>query len=411
MYKSVSECRVCKSSSLTEFFSLGTQPLSGVFLKDKNESVSSGPLRLLWCSNCTLVQLGESFLSTEMYGDGYGYRSGLNPTMVGHLRSIAKRLVRRLNLDSEDIVLDIGSNDGTFLNILSDFGIKTVGSDPTSSKYRELYNPEILLIEDFFDSNKYFSTINKKASLVTSIAMFYDLEDPVTFASEVNNVLESNGHWFFEQSYAPWMQANGAYDTVCHEHLEYYSLTTIKEVLDRSGFAIVEVTTNAINGGSIGVLAQKKSKAEVTTDPHALWLLSEEDTKQLNSLEKWTKFSENVMERKESLLSLLNEILESGKIIYGLGASTKGNVLLSYSGIDSTIIPKIGEINPFKYDKFTPGSQIQIVPESEVLKEAPDFLLFLPWHFRNFALEKYSDYLNNGGRLILPLPVVEVIGI
>lgn len=411
MYKSLVACRICKSKTLTEIINLGNQSLSGVFLKEKTEAISSGPLRLLWCNNCTLVQLGESYLLTEMYGDSYGYRSGLNPTMVDHLSSIANRLTRKLNLGPNDLVLDIGSNDGTLLNILSAFGIGTVGSDPTISKHREMYNSATKLIEDFFNADKYYNVVTKPAKLVTSIAMFYDLEDPVEFAFNVSSVLESGGYWFFEQSYAPWMQSNGAYDTVCHEHLEYYSLTTIKHILDRAGFAIIEVTTNAINGGSIGVLAQKTTDNEVTTDPHALWLLREEESKQLNSLDKWQMFSRNVEERRESLLSLLNQIVDSGKTISGLGASTKGNVLLSYSGIDSTILPKIGEINPFKFGKFTPGSVIPIVPESEVLIEDPDFLLFLPWHFRNFALEKYSDYLNKGGRLILPLPVVEVIGL
>jgi hypothetical protein len=235
---------VCKSSDLTEVINLGEQALSGVFLKEKNESISSGPLRLLWCSNCTLVQLGESFVSSEMYGESYGYRSGLNPTMVSHLKSIADRLTRRLNLGTDNLVIDIGSNDGTFLNILSECGIKTVGFDPTSTKYRDMYHPRTLVIEDFFSSAGYYNYVTKPAKLVTSIAMFYDLEDPIGFAFDVNAVLESNGFWFFEQSYAPWMQMNGAYDTVCHEHLEYYSLATIKYILDRSGFTIVEVTTN-----------------------------------------------------------------------------------------------------------------------------------------------------------------------
>ena len=411
MYSSLSVCRVCKSSDLTEIINLGEQALSGVFLKEKNESISSGPLRLLWCGECTLVQLGESFVSSEMYGESYGYRSGLNPTMVSHLKSIADRLTRRLNLQTDNLVIDIGSNDGTFLNILSDYGIKTVGFDPTSTKYRDMYNPGTLVIEDFFSSDGYYNYVTKPAKLVTSIAMFYDLEDPIGFASDVNAVLEPNGFWFFEQSYAPWMQINGAYDTICHEHLEYYSLATIKYILDRSGFTIVEVTTNSVNGGSIGVLAQKQENPEVSTDPHALWLMHEENSKLLNSLEKWLQFSKNVSERKNSLLSLLNEIIHAGNTVSGLGASTKGNVLLNYSGINSLFIPKIGEINPFKFDKFTPGSLIPIVPEDEVLNESPDFLLFLPWHFRNYALEKYSSFLNNGGRLILPLPVVEVIGL
>jgi hypothetical protein len=407
----VLRCRVCQNTNLQEVINLGNQPLSGVFPQDSKEFISSGELKLMRCPDCGLVQLGSSFPSKEMYGENYGYRSGLNSTMVDHLQRIAKGLIRKIDLVPGDVVCDIGSNDGTFLMNFEGQQLDLIGIDPTAAKYRAHYAPGVTVVSDFFSEDVYFTNLNRKAKVVTSIAMFYDLDDPVEFASQVNNILSEDGYWLIEMSYAPWMQSSGAYDTICHEHLEYYSLADLARILNLAGFYVRDVSTNAINGGSITVLARKLSKA--LSDPSSEyfnWLTAEELRSQVNTLESWMLFAHRVESRRDSLRNLVNEIVFAGKTLYGLGASTKGNVLLNYSGLDNSLISAIGEVNPDKYGRVTPGSNIPIVPEDHILKMNPDYLLFLPWHFRENAIQRYEPYLTSGGRFIFPLPSVEVLG-
>ena len=402
-------CRICHSSTLLEVIDLGIQPLSGVFPGPEDAPSTSGPLRLLRCDACHLIQLGDTYSKDEMYGETYGYRSGLNKTMISHLERVSKGLMRLLDLKNTDVVVDIGANDGTFLNFFAQNGVPSVGIDPTSSKYRQYFHSTVTVVESFFSAEAYSSLGKKKAKLVTSIAMFYDLEDPIKFAKDVYTILDEDGFWFLEQSYAPWMRQSGAYDTICHEHLEYYSLSDLKNIMDASGFVIVRVTTNNINGGSFGVLVKKsKNHKFISIDPYINWLHNEESRS--NTLEEWNAFADLVKQRRYSLKSLVEEIILKGNRIAALGASTKGNVLLNYTGLTGDYIESIGEVNPYKYGRFTPGSNIPIRPEAEVIESNPDYLIFLPWHFRENALERYEAYLTTGGKLIFPLPNVEIIG-
>ncbi len=410
MIKTITMCRICGSSKLEEFLSLGDQPLSGVFPSDVNVTLTSGPLRLLFCENCSQVQLGENYSQNEMYGENYGYRSSLNPHMVAHLRNISQGLLNKINFQAGDVVCDIGSNDGTFLKNFSNQGLNLVGIDPTAMKLAKFYNDDVSVISKIFSSHEYYNNLSRPAKLVTSIAMFYDLEDPIFFAKEIFEILESGGYWFFEQSYAPWMQKSGAYDTICHEHLLYYSLINIKYILDQSGFTLISSSTNATNGGSVAILARKNKHVDYITDGYTNWLLQNELNSGSATLDKWSKFAVEVKNQKENLVDLINKLTENKKSIFGLGASTKGNVLLNYSKIDSSHLPMIGEVNQDKFGSYTPGSLVPIVDERIILEMKPDYLLFLPWHFKEHAIAKYNDYLTSGGRFIFPLPNVEVLG-
>jgi hypothetical protein len=329
--------------------------------------------------------------------------------MTDHLRRIANGLIKLLDISDSDLVVDIGANDGTFLNNFASKGIPSVGIDPTSAKYEQYFHPSIKIIGDFFNSAVASENKIGKAKLVTSIAMFYDLERPIEFAKDVNEILDEGGYWFLEQSYAPWMRQSGAYDTICHEHLEYYSLLDLEHIMNESGFDIVKATTNAINGGSFGILVQKRTPGKLPTiDSYVDWLKDEEAAS--NTEENWLEFADVVRHRKSSLFRLITELKGQGNRISGLGASTKGNVLLNYTGLDSSLIDKIGEVNPYKFGRLTPGTNIPIAPDSEIFEENPEYIVFLPWHFRENALSKYENYLVQGGRIIFPLPNVEIIG-
>lgn len=402
------KCRLCGSPSLHEVLDFGDLALTGVFPASPEEFVPTGRVRLGLCQVCGLVQLGDTFPPDEMYGDNYGYRSGLNGSMVAHLERIVQRLETRIDLSAGDVVLDIGANDGTLLKAYSVPGIVRIGIDPTIAKFAEYYPEDIIAVPDFFSARAFATVAPRTAKVVTSIAMFYDLEDPVAFARDIASSLDDDGIWYFEQSYMPWMLRSGAYDTICHEHLEYYSLTVIKEILDRAGLHLIDAATNAVNGGSISVVAGKQAGRGPSV--YARWLLEQEAADRVHSPDVWVDFRHRVLNRQRALRSLLEDIVAEGKTVMGLGASTKGNVLVLTTPVTDDLVSKVGDVNPYKFGRFLPGSHIPIVSEEQVLAENPDYLLVLPWHFRETFMSSLAGYLAGGGRLIFPLPDLEVVG-
>lgn len=408
----ITQCRVCHSDRITEVLDLGTTAFTGVFPASPDEVIDQGRLCLMVCESCGMAQLADSFPMDVLYGDNYGYRSGLNASMVKHLGRTVQRLERLAGLSAGDVVLDIGANDGSLLRSYQTEGISKIGIDPTIAKFHEFYSDDIdtLCVADFFDAAKFDAVSVQRAKVVTSIAMFYDLEDPVAFARDIHDCLADDGLWHFEQSYMPWMLRSGAYDTICHEHLEYYSLTTIKRILDEAGLMIVDVATNAVNGGSISVTAAKADGPWETASIIPDWLLEEERRNKVHEVATWAGFADTVRARQRDLLELLTALKASGKVVMGLGASTKGNVLLQTTGITPDLVSKVGDVNPYKFGRFMPGTNIPIVSEADVLAENPDYLLVLPWHFRETFMVTLEPFLSRGGRLIFPLPDIEVVG-
>ena len=404
----IKKCRSCKSTKLTFTFSLGKQYLTGVFPQKKNNNISKGDLALYFCKNCKLLQLKDSFDMDEMYGDNYGYMSSLNRSMFAHLKHKVEKLKRKVTLNSQDTVIDIGSNDGTFLSFFSK-NLNLVGVDPTIIKFSSLYRKGITKIPNFFSYEILRNKIKKKAKLITSIAMFYDLEDPIKFASDIEMLLDEDGIWHFEQSYMPSMIKNISYDTICHEHCEYYSLPSVKYILDQANLKIVDIEFNDINGGSFALSVAKKKSSHNEEKKIVNWLLEKEKILKINEPQTFVNFYKKCREQKKILLDLLKNLKDMKKNVYGYGASTKGNVILQFCGIDSKLLKYIGEVNKFKFNKFTPGSNIKIISEKKLRKMKPDYLLVLPWHFKNFILQKEKKYINSGTKLIFPLPDIEII--
>ena len=402
------KCRSCKCQNLMFAFNLGNQYLTGVFPKNKNEKISKGNLSLVFCKKCKLLQLKNSFDSAEMYGDNYGYMSSLNKSMFTHLKYKVKKLQRKVSLKSHETVIDIGSNDGTFLSFFSR-KLNLVGIDPTIKKFSKFYRKDILKVSSFFSYDVLKNIIKKKAKLITSIAMFYDLEDPIKFAKDVYALLDKNGVWHLELSYMPSMLKNVSYDTICHEHLEYYSLTSIKYILDKANFKIIDIEFNEINGGSFALTVAKKESKYIEEKKIVSWLLAKEKMLKVNDIKTFRIFFKKCKDQKKILRNLLINLKKAGKKVYGYGASTKGNVILQFCGINSKLIKYIGEVNPYKFDNFTPGSKIKIISESKLRKLKPDYLLVLPWHFKDFILNKEKNYLNQGVKFIFPLPDIEMI--
>jgi hypothetical protein len=409
--KKILKCRISDDKNLKSVLNLGNQVLTGVFPTNKFEKVTSGPLELVWSAKSQLLQLAHSFDLDEMYGDNYGYRSGLNRSMVKHLTKKINYLEEKFDLKYNDIVIDIGSNDATSLNAYKSKGLKKIGVDPSGLKFKHFYKNDTVLIPKFFPNdelNKYL--VDKKAKLITSIAMFYDLEDPISFACAIFDALDENGIWHFEQSYMPLMIKNNAYDTICHEHLEFYSLQNIKYILDQADLKIIDVELNNVNGGSFAVTASRKSSKLECNDLIIQGLLEEEINSGFNTLKPFQDFQKRVFEHRDSLRSLINSLKEEGKSILGYGASTKGNVLLQFCGFNESDLKAIAEVNEDKFRCYTPGSNIPIVSEVDAIKMNPDYFLVLPWHFKEEIIKREQEFLSKGGKLIFPLPEIEIVG-
>ncbi len=410
MYKTISKCRVCGGHELTSLMDLGEQALTGVFPRAKDAEIKTGPVELVKCvaeDGCGLVQLRHSYELSEMYGMNYGYRSGLNLSMVRHLHSKVETILKMDVLHAGDLVLDIGSNDATTLRAYPPGKYQLAGIDPTGVKFAAYYPESIELIADFFSADAVAARFaGKKAKVITSFSMFYDLEDPVAFAREIEKTLEDEGVWVFEQSYLPAMLRTNSFDTICHEHLEFYALKQINWILAQAGMRALDVEFNDINGGSFSITAAKESSGRKQNSERLARILQEERDLGLDGIDVYDGFKARVEKCRNELMEFLLDARRSGKRVCGLGASTKGNVLLQYFGIDETLLESIGEVNEDKFGSYTPGTLIPMVSERDLLASDPDYLLVLPWHFRGFF---ESLPVLKGRKLVFPLPTFEIV--
>ena len=409
MYTKIDQCRICENTELVRVLDLGEQMLTGVFPRSTDEDVTTGPLQLVKCVGegdvCGLLQLAHSYDLGEMYGDNYGYRSGLNPSMVAHLKEKVARINTQVSLAAGDFVVDIGSNDSTTLRAYDRTDLRLVGVDPTGAKFREYYPDHIALIPDFFSSALVDERFpGARAKVVTSFSMFYDLPAPMDFMQHVHDVLADDGIWVFEQSYMPLMLETNSYDTVCHEHLEFYALRQIQWMAARVGLKIIDVEFNDVNGGSFSVTAAR-AKGDEAILPAVQEILDREDAAGLHTLAPYQAFAERVAASRDALRAFVAEAKAEGRQVAALGASTKGNVLLQYCGFTDKDIVAVGEVNPDKFGAYTPGTFLPIVPEDDLVAQGIDYLIVLPWHFRGF-FENSSIF--DDADLVFPLPELSI---
>ncbi len=410
-------CRVCGSDSLTPVIDLGEQFLQGSFVKDGKElpPMRKIPCEIVRCNPerdetaCGLLQLKHSVPPEILYA-AYWYRSGTNSTMRGHLKGIAEEALK-LWAKPEATVLDIGCNDGTLLKNYPPNLIK-FGVDP-SDVAREVTGENLQIVQGIFPSAQLIKLLaGKKIDIITSIAMFYDLENPVEFCRGIRNLLSPNGIWTFEMSYMPEMLRLNSYDTICHEHLEYYSLAVLEKILKLAGLRIFEVSFNDINGGSIRCLATHNDNHQYDThDNQALinQVRQKEFDLALDTDAPYIEFQQRIDEEKEKLRDLLTDLKNKGKRIHIYGASTKGNTILQFCGIDNQIIDFAAERNPDKYGARTLGTDIPIISEADSRAMMPDYYLVLPWHFKAEFIEREKEMLDKGVGFIFPLPSIEFV--
>ena len=408
MYRVINSCRLCHSGDLVSVLHLGDQCFTGIFPKD-HSALASAPLELMKCAGCGLVQLHHNFEPAMLYGPTYGYRSGLNKSMVEHLQAKATALQKLCPLHPGDIVLDIGSNDGTSLGFYPEH-CRRLGMDPSAEKFRKYYRPGVDLVVDFFSAKNFQQRHGAaKAKIISSIAMFYDLESPPAFVEQIREVLAPDGVWHLEQSYLPLMLKVNAYDTVCHEHLEYYALRQIKWLTDHFGLKIIDVQLNDINGGSFAVTVAHKESPYAEAVETIGQLLREETELGLQGLDVFHEFRRRVARHREQLPARLAQIQQHGQLALGYGASTKGNVVLQYCQITPQLLPGILEVNPDKFGCHTPGTNIPIMSEAEGHARKPDVLMVLPWHFKANVMQREAAFRQRGGKLLFPLPEIHTV--
>ncbi|AEI96319.1 putative methyltransferase [Roseobacter litoralis Och 149] len=408
-YHETSQCRICRCGDLAPVIDLGLQALTGRFPAVGEPDPASAPLELVRCKDCGLVQLLHSVDVGEMFSDAYGYRSGINATMTDHLSGISGQISERAGLGQGDIALDIGCNDGTLLKSYPVEGIKRLGIDPVAENFRAFYSDDIEVHTAFFNADTFHAaSLGQKARAITSISMFYDLEDPGAFVGDIAGVLAQDGIWVLEQSYLPTMLEANSYDTICHEHLEYYALAQIDQLVSEKTLRIFDVSLNDINGGSFQIWVCHQDANYKNNEASLSALRNRESQLGLSTDAPFAAFRERVAQNNAKLKAFIEEVVADGKKVYVYGASTKGNVLLQYLDLGCDLLSGCAEKNPIKFGRRTPGTGIPIVPEAEA-RAAADYFLVLPWHFRDEFIARESEFLENGGTLIFPLPTFEIV--
>jgi NDP-4-keto-2,6-dideoxyhexose 3-C-methyltransferase len=397
---SLHKCRICSGEDLTEVINLGNQGLASCFPRESDKDPDVVPLVLVRCNNskCSLVQLKHTVPNSDMYEQPYGYRSGINKTMTEHLQNFVRKIESIVDLKDGDSVLDIGSNDATFLKSYDNKTLKKFGIDPTGSQFKEYYTDDITLVPTYFKAG----LVENKMKVVTSISMFYDLPDPVQFAKDVKSQLHTDGIWVMEQSYLPMMLKYNSFDTICHEHLEYYSLKQILYICELADLEVFDVDFNPCNGGSFRVFITHKNGSYIVNRDTIDGVMRDEFGLRLDADQPYIDFNKRCDEIRTKFINTLKQFPKDDVYLYG--ASTKGNTLLQHWGVDHTLIKGAAERNPRKYGCRTPITNIPIVSEAEMREANPKCLVVLPWHFKNEFIDREKEYINKGGTMIFPLP-------
>ncbi len=412
----ITQCRLCGSKNLESIFSIGDLYVSNFVDGTENYESEKYPLELVLCNEksggCGLLQLRDTVSNEIMYRN-YWYRSGTNQTMKDELKGIAAKVDSLKHLQAGDYVLDIGANDGTLLRSYGTAGIKRAGFEPARNLSKWNSEGTDKIINDFFNFvawQKEFGDVKAKA--ITAIAMFYDLEEPNVFVGDVAKILDKDGVFIIQMSYLPLMLSQNAFDNICHEHLEYYSLLSLENLLKRHDMEVFDVELNDVNGGSFRIYIRHNGGAVDFPGgkERVQKIRDDENNLGLNDKAVYESFAARVAKIKDELVGFIKSEVANGKKVYVYGASTKGNTLLQYFGLDSALIGAAAERNPDKWGKKTIGTNIPIISEEQARTDKPDYFLVLPWHFMNEFLSRERDFLANGGKFIFPLPEMKIVG-
>ena len=405
LIKEHKNCRLCNCSEFTPLISLGSQPLTGVFLKPNEDDPLKAPLELIVCNNCKFMQLRHS-VDTDLMYSSYWYRSGTNQTMRDHLAGIAQDIEKRIDLIDGDIIIDTGCNDGTLLKSYKDKSIVKIGVDPSNAILSIEEKENFIKINDYFTYNsvkKYVAA--NKVKVITSISMFYDLDRPSEFVQDIKSILHDEGIWVVEMNYTGDMIDNLGYDMISHEHVAYYTYITFEKLINENGMYINDVSTNKINGGSVRFIVGKKQSESGAAKTFKATELS----RGYDQLDYYKNFSTRIDKFKDSLVNFIYQIKKDNKKVFAYGASTRGNTVMQHCGFTRNDINFALDRNPIKYGLEMSGSRIPIISETDGRSLCPDYLLILPYYFLDEFIDREKSFLESGGKFIVYLPELKVI--
>ena len=417
-----STCRVCDFSPLAPILSLGKLQVSDFISESsKHHNEDDGiPLELALCNKkdggCGLLQLKHTISHEAMYRQ-YWYRSGINKSMTDELRGIASKVESLIKLNAGDFVIDIGSNDSTLLRNYSIGGLRLIGFEPARNLMKYAQEGVTKIFNDFFNFSAWEREYpGAKAKAITAIAMFYDLEDPNKFVEDVTKCLDRDGVFIIQMSYLPSMLSQNAFDNICHEHLEYYSLLSLENLLMRHNLEIFDIELNDVNGGSFRIYIRRKNEGRAIqisngAEKRIEDLRKFEEKLGLDNEKVYIDFVRRVYSLRDQLTAFVNSEVKNGKKIYIYGASTKGNTLLQFYGLDNALIVAAAERNSEKWGLKTVGTLIPIISEEQARKDKPDYFLVLPWAFLDEFVKREEEYLKSGGKFLVPLPEFRVVSV
>jgi len=394
------KCRLCGSEKLVDVFSLGDQYINDFVPRDKIGKGLKAPLDLVLCQKCSLLQLGHTAPQELLYSRYYWYRSGVTDTMRRALHDITQAIESMVALKPGDVVLDIGANDGTMLATYSAKGIHRVGCEPANNLVDQLRQNADHVMHDFWSYERYMELAAQwkigKARVITAIGMFYDLEDPNKFIRDAQKALTDDGIFVAQLMCLASMIEKNDVGNICHEHLEYYSLESLKYMFETNGLEIFKIEENDVNGGSYRIFCRRYKGTGIPFDKKY-------------TLEDILAFGNRIKNNRDQCVNFIKQEVAKGKKVYVYGASTKGNVILQYYGLDSKLITAAAERSPEKWGKYTVGTWIPIVTEEEARKAKPDYFLVLPWAFFNEFYDREKEWRKGGGKFIVPLPEFRVV--
>lgn len=402
MYKTLKHdfCRLCGSDQLEDAFSLGEQYINDFVEKDKVKAGIKAPLDLVMCKQCSLIQLRHTAPQELLYSRHYWYRSGVTQTMRDALRDVSATIECMVNLKAGDVVLDIGANDGTLLASFDVPDLIKVGCEPANNLIEMLSKHTEYVMHDFWSSERYNQLAQGwgigKAKIITALGMFYDLEDPNSFINDIQKTLAEDGIFVAQLMCLASMLKKNDLGNICHEHIEYYSYKSLRYMFEKNGLEIFKIEENSVNGGSYRIFARHLDKGSIDFDEHC-------------SMTDLLDFKKRIDDSRDKCVSFIKDEVKNGKTVYVYGASTKGNVILQYYGLDHTLITAAAERSPEKCGKYTIGTGIPIISEEEARKAQPDYFLVLPWAFFNEFYEREVEWRRNGGKFILPLSEFRVV--
>jgi len=404
-YTVIEKCRICYNDSINEVLKLEPQYVATTFVTNNENNPMAKikiPLTLILCKKCGLVQLKETVRPDLLYKN-YFYRTAINDTMKRDLRDVVNYAVENVKTEKDDVVVDIGANDCTMLSMYPDH-LKKFGIEPATNIDWSHVNKSITIVNNYFSKDTVLKATNgKKAKIISATAVFYDFDDPNIATKDIKDVLHEDGVCVIQVSYLlDTIRDMNFYDVV-HEHLEYYSLKSINYLMERNGLKIIDATTNFVNGGSLRVLVTHKENSRPKSKRYKE-ILYEDKKWNLEELDTYVQYEHKIKDIiKKSREFIVNEI-ENGGTVIGLGASTKGNVLLQICGIGKDLLPYISDRNKEKVGLRTLGTDIEIISEEKAREINPSAMLVIPWNFKEEVLSREKDYIQNGGKMLFLMP-------